>query len=273
MNFIVLINSVVNSMNTREIAIIICLIIFLIVIFCIKNLRKSALDVIRAFFSTKLIIPFIGMTLYILLILYLLSRIGLFNISLVKDAIFWVFIGAIPLFLKAADIKKKYKNFFRNNAFEFIKLTTVFSFFINFYTFDIIFELILIPVIILIVCLIVVSKSQEKYKPVEKFFSFIFSIIVIYLVYNFIYNIFVNPNGFLNINTGITYILPPILTITLLPYIYILALYIEYESFYIRLKLLIKDSNTYKDIFKKVFKKYNLDFFRLTDFLYRVPNL
>lgn len=275
MNFIELITSVVNSLNTREIAIIIWVIIFLIVIFYIKNLRKAALDVVRAFFSTKLIIPFIGMILYISLILYLLSLIGLFNINLIKDAFFWFFIGAIPLFLKAADIKKKYKNFFRNNIFEFIKLTTVFSFFINFYTFNIIIELILQPVIILIVLLIVVSKSQEKYKPAEKFFSFIFSIIVIYLVFNFLYNIFVNPNGFLKINTGIIYILPPILTITLLPYIYILALYIEYESFYIRLKLLIKDLNTYKEVFKKVFKKYNLDFFSLADFIseFRIYNI
>jgi hypothetical protein len=90
---------------------------------------------------------------------------------------------------------------------------------------------------------------------------------VIYLILNFIYNLFINPNGFLNINTGIIYILPPILTVTLLPYIYILALYIEYDSFYLRLKGVFNDSKTYNNVFKKVFKKYNLDFFGLTAFL------
>jgi len=241
-----------------------------------KSTRKAVFDVLRAFFTIKIIIPFIVMTLYTLLILYLLSLIGLFNVNLIKDAIIWFFVGAIPLFFKTNDINKKYKNFFRNNTFEFIKLTTVFSFlFINFYTFNIIIELILIPILIVIVFLIAFSKTDEKYKPAEKFLNIIFLIIVIYLILNFIYNLFMNPNGFLNINTGITYILPAILTITFMPYIYALALYIEYEAFYILLKTVPNTSKTYKYIFEKVFKKYNLNFFGLTAFLreFRIYNI
>lgn len=278
MNLIELINSFVNSLNTRETAIIIVSIIFLIVIFSIKRTRKAALDFLRAFFSIKLIIPFIGMTFYISLILYLLSCIGLFNISLIIVAIFWFIIGAIPLFFKANAIEKKYKNFFRNNAIESIKLPTAFSFIINFYTFNIITELILIPALILVICLIAVSKTDEKYKPAEKLFSIILLIIAIYLILNFIYNLFINPTGFFNINNGITFIFPAILTITLLPYIYILALYIEYDTFYLRLKGLkgvFNDSKTCKYVFKIVFKKYNLDFFGLTAFLseFRIYNI
>jgi hypothetical protein len=256
-------------------AIIIWLIVFLIIIFFIKSIRNAVFSVIRAFLAIKLIVPFIGMTLYISLILYLLSLIGLFNAILIKDALFWFIIGAIPLFFKAVDIEKKYKKFFRNNAIEFIKLTTFFNFFINFYTFNIIIELILVPVVIVIVLLVAVSKTDEKYKIVENFLNFIIIIIVAYLILNFIYNLFTNPNGFLNANTGLTYILPAILTITLLPYIYILALYIEYDTFYLRLKMVFTDSETYKYVFKKVFKKYNLDFFGLIAFLseFRIYNM
>lgn len=208
------------------------------------------------------------MTLYISLVLYLLSFIGLFNINLIKDAIFWFIVGAIPLFFKANDVNKKYKNFFRNNAIKFITIPTILSFlFINFYTFNITNEVILLVALLFIACLIAVSKTDEKYKPAEKFFSVIFLIIVIFLILNFIYNLFINPNGFLNINTVITFILPAILTITLLSYIYTLALYIEYETFYVRLKVVFNDSKTHKYVFKKVFKKYKLDFFGLTAFL------
>ncbi len=98
---------------------------------------------------------------------------------------------------------------------------------------------------------------------------------MIYLILNFIYNLFINPNGFLNVKTGIIFIFPAILTITLLPYIYALALYIEYDTFYLRLKAVLNDSKTYKYVFKKVFKKYNLDFFGLTAFLseFRIYNI
>jgi hypothetical protein len=102
------------------------------------------------------------MTLYISLILYLLYYIELFNISLVKNAIFWFIIGAIPLFYKTNDIEKKYKNFFRNNVIECFALPAIFSFLINFNTFNVIIELILISIIIFIVLLISVSKTNAK---------------------------------------------------------------------------------------------------------------
>ncbi|PKL67012.1 MAG: hypothetical protein CVV28_08120 [Methanobacteriales archaeon HGW-Methanobacteriales-1] len=268
MNLIELINSVTSSLSTREIAIIILLFVFLIIIFSIKSTRKAIFDLLRIILSAKkVIIPFIGMTLYISLILYLLYYIELFNISLVKNAIFWFIIGAIPLFYKTNDIEKKYKNFFRNNVIECFALPAIFSFLINFNTFNVIIELILISIIIFIVLLISVSKTNAKYKPAEKFFSIILVIIFLCLILNFIYNLFINPNGFLSKNTLITFILPAILTIFLLPYIYALALYIEYDSFYSRLKAVPNISKIYKYVFKKVFKKYNLDFFGLTAFL------
>lgn len=275
MNLIELINSVVNSLSTREMAIILLLIAFLIIIFSIKSTRKAVFDVLRGFFAIKLIIPFIGMALYMSLILYLLSFMELFNVNLIKDAIFWFIIGAIPLFLKANDINKKYKNFFRKNTFECFALPAIFSFLINFYTFNVIIELILIPILIFIMLSIAVSKTNEKYKPTEKFFSAILVIIFVCLFLNFISSLSINLNRFLNINTLITFILPAILTITLLPYIYALALYIEYDTFYMRLKLIINDSKTHKYVFKKVFKKYNLHLFGLFTFLseFRIYNI
>lgn len=266
MNFLIeLINSVINSLNTREIAILFWVIVFLIVIFFIKSTRKAVFDIFKTFFSTKIIIPFVGMILYIYLILHILSYLGLFNINLTKDMVFWFIIGAFPLFIKANEPKKD-KNFFKNNALEFIKLTTVFGFFINFYTFNIFIELIFVPLIIVMIALLVVSKSQEKYKPVENLLNFIFLIIVVYLVIFFIYNLWIDPYGFINIDTGIAYILPGILTILLLPYIYLLALYVEYDMIYRLLKLRLNDSKAYKCVFK-IFKTYNLDLYRLIAFL------
>ena len=247
MNLIELINSVVNSLSTREIAIIIMVIVFLIIIFSIKKTRNAVFDLLKIFFSAKkIIIPFIGMTLYISLILYLLSSIELFTNSLIKNAIFWFIVGALPLFYKAAYIKEKYKNFFRKNAIECFALSAIFSFLINFYTFNVIIELILISITIFIVLTLAVSKTNEKYKLAEKFFSTILVIIFVCLILNFTYNLFINPNGFLNINTVITFILPAILTFFLLPYIYVLALYIAYDTFYLRLRVVINDSKTYK---------------------------
>jgi hypothetical protein len=268
MNFIELINSIVNSLNTREMAIIILVIVFLIFIFSIKSTRKGVFDILRLFFSSrKLIIPFIGMTLYISLILYSLFGTGLLNISLIKEVFFWFVIGAIPLFYKTYYINKKYKNFFKNNIFEFASLTTVFSFIINFYNFNIIIELILLITIFILILLITVSKTDVKYNITKKFFNGILSLILLVLFIIFIRNLLINPNSFININTVIIFTLPAFLTITLLPYLYLFALYMEYDSFYSRLKVVVNDSKTYKYAFKIVLKRYNLDFFGLSAFI------
>jgi hypothetical protein len=261
------INYIVNSLNTREIAITILVIVFLIIIFITKKTRKAILKLFKSVFCTKLIFPFIGMILYISLISYLLSQIGLLNLSLIKDVIIWFIIGAIPLFYKTNQINKKYKNFFRNNIFEFISITTIISFIYNFYTFNIIIELILAIIVLFLTLLIVVSKTNEEYKNVEKLFNIFLKLIFLGLFIIFIHYLLINPNGFININTVIIYILPAILTISLLPYIYVFALYMEYKDFYSRLKSLINDSNLYNQVFRKVLKKYKLDYFGLTAFL------
>ncbi len=275
MNFLIeLINYFINSLNTREIAIIILLIVFLIVIFSIKSVRKLVPGIIRLLFSIKIVIPFIGMVLYISLILFILYSLGFLNLNLIKDVVFWFLIVSIPLFFAANEIKKD-KSFFKRKAAEFIGVTTVIGFFINFYTFDLFIEIVLQIILFGLILLIAVSKTDEKYKPVEKLFSRILIIIFACLVMFFIFNLFTNPNELININTVITFVLPGILTILVLPFIYFLALYIEYDSFYVRLKLILKKPKLHKYVFKEVFKKYNFDLYGLIDFLskFRVFNI
>jgi len=252
----------------------ILLIVFLIVIFSIKDARKAVLDIIRLLLvSIKIIIPFIRMVLYISLILFILTYLGFLNINMVKNVIFW-FAVAIYLFFKANEVTKD-KNFFKTKAVEYVGLTTVIGFIINFYTFNLLIEIVLQIIIFALILLIAVSKTQEKYKPVEKFLSTILFIILACLVIIFLNNLFTNPNEFININTGITFILPGILTVLLLPFIYLLALYISYDLFYARLKIVLNGSKLYKYVFKEVFKRYNLDLYGLDAFLseFRIFNI
>jgi len=266
-SLIQLLNSFVNSLDTGEIAIIIILIVFSILVSSSKGVRKALRGVVKAFLATKIIIPFMGMVLYISLISFMLYHLGVLNANLVKYVFFWFFPVAIPLFLAVNKVKED-KNFFKTNAVESVKLATFFSFLINFYTFNIIFELILTSSTFFLILLIAVSKIDKKYKPVENLLTAILVIIVACLFIFFIYNLFKHTNEFINITTGIAYALPAILTILLLPFIYLFALYVSYEWFYnVRLKLVINESKLRKYAFKEVFKRYNLNLYGLNDFL------
>ncbi len=266
MMLIGLINSFVHSLDTGEIAIIIILIVFSIWVLSSKGVRNALGGVVKAFLVTKIIIPFIGMILYISLISLILYHLGVLTINLVKYVLFWFFPVAIPLFFAANKVKDD-KNFFKTKAVESVKLATFFSFLINFYTFNIIDELILQSTSFVLILLIAVSRIDKKFKNVENFLTIILSVIVAGLVIFFIYSLVKHPNEFININTGIAYVLPAILTILLLPFIYLLALYMRYELFYALMKNRINDSKLHKYVFKEVFKRYNLDLYGLNDFL------
>lgn len=267
MNLLIeLVNSFVNSLNTREMAIIILLFAFLIGISFIKGVRKAAKDIIKIFFSIKLIIPFISMLLYIFLILFVLYYIGFLNINLTKDIVFWFVIVAIPLFFTANKVREN-KNFFKNEAMEYIKLTTIFGFLINFYTFNLFIEIILQLSLFIIILFISFSKTDKKYKSVEAFFNIIFLIVFVYLVIFFINSFLINFNELININTGISYILPAVLTILFLPFVYMLALYMRYELFYVFSKTQFNDSKLHIYVFKEVFKRNKLNLYELHDFL------
>ena len=265
-SLIQLISSFVNSLDTGEISIIIISIAFSIWILKYKGVREALCGVVKAFLTTKIIIPFIGMILYISLISLILYHLGILNIDLVKYVIFWFFPVAIPLFFTANRVVED-KNYFKTKAVEYVKITTLFSFFINFYTFNIFGELILQSILLFLILLIAVSKIDKKYKAVENLLSIILLIIVACLVIFFIYSLLKQPNELININTGIAFVLPGILTILLLPYIYLLALYMRYDLFYLLMKAQINDSKLNKYVFKEVFKRYNLNLYGLNDFL------
>lgn len=258
-----LVNSFINSLSTREMALIILLFaIFLILVFFNKSVRSLIPEIIKLFFSIKL---FIVMILYIALILFILYIMGILNILLTKDVIFWLILVPIPLLYAASKFKDE-KNFFRNKAIGYISLTTFFGFIINFYTFNVFVEIIFLIILFLLIALISVSKTDEKYKPVENFFNILLLIIIFYLVIFFIYNLLINPNDFININTLITYILPSLLTALFLPFVYIFALYMRYETFCVFLKVKYNNPKLRKYVFKEVFKRYNLKLYKFNEF-------
>lgn len=264
MNILIeLINSFINSLSTREMALIILMFtIFLILVFFNKGVRSLIPEIIKLLFSIKL---FIVMISYIALILFVLYIMGILNISLTKDVIFWLILVPIPSLYAASNFKDE-KNFFKNKAIEYISLTTFFGFIINFYTFNIYVEIIFLIVLFFLIALISVSKADEKYKPVENFFNMVLLILIFYLVIFFIYNLLLNPNGFINMNTLIIYILPTVLTVLFLPFVYISALYMRYETFCVFLKVKYKDTKLRKYIFKEVVKRYHLKLYKFNKF-------
>ncbi len=141
-------NEFLNSISSREIAILIWGFIFFGVLLILSKNYKGLINIIKLLFSKILIYCYIFIGLYIFLIFYLIKKTIFWDSFLIKDFIFWCVGFALVSLFNSNNINSNAKAF---TKFKNIFSLTVFTdFFLNFFTFELGWEMIFIPVVSLI---------------------------------------------------------------------------------------------------------------------------
>lgn len=269
-------NTITDIFNNREMAIILWLLIFLIWVLTFKDIRSSIHSFGGTLFQKLFIIAFLAMSIYVGLILLLYFYLHLWDLTMVKETIYWFFGTALVLSFNvnnANDDEDYYKKILLNN----VKFILILEFIINLYVFSFWFEMILIPSIIIFATMSAVAETQKKFVLVKKVLDFILAVYGIGLVVFAIIHITSDYSYLFTSINFVNFLLPPLLTIAFLPFIYFFALYISYESLFVRLDIFIKEDKLLARFAK--LKLFQLCFFRLkklqkikkenfTDFLY-----
>lgn len=221
--------------NSREIAIIIWLILFILYYLSKHDIRKSIFDLLKSLFHYKIIISLVNMIFYISIIIVLLSKFGFWSMMFLKDSILWTFLTAFILLMNSVDVHKQ-KSLFLKTIIDSLKVIVIIQFIANSYTFSLISELILIPIIVLITMLEAYSSGKEEYKKLNQILFILLVIISASIIINSIYLIKIDLNKFRTYETLKKSVLPIILTISYLPFIYTVMLISNYESLFLRFK-------------------------------------
>lgn len=247
--------------STRELALLIWGLVFLILISLSQNIRQGIFGLLRVFFSKHLIRPFLLLVGYTLLTIFLLNQIGLWDKSLTKDTVFWFFTVAMVAFItinKAEDLV-----FFKEIIVDSIKWIVVIEFLINFYTFSLLTELTLVPIIVFISVIQAYSQTDKKYESVEKLFRNVITIIGLGLLVYVIYETVVEFRNTFTIQNLKSLLHPIIMTIAFLPFAYILALYMTYEMLFVRVDFLARDKKIGSRLKRQILWTANLNFNKL----------
>ena len=221
--------------NNREIAIGIWVIIGLAVILPTKPARQFIKTAIPILFCKKFVIFYIVFLSFLGLVLFALNWVGLWDLTLLKDTVFWVLFVELPLFAKAIE-KADGGRFFSKLIRENVAIVVAIEFFVGFWTFSLITEIILIPLTVLISVLQVLAGQDKKHRSVKRFFDGLLVLWGIILLINAIYSLIRAPNQFLSFDTLKSLLLPLVLLVFNLPVVYGLALYNTYEQIFIRIK-------------------------------------
>lgn len=245
--------------DNREIAIIFWLCALLFWALTKKQIRQSLAHVAKALFAKSIMTSFVVMVAYILLEIAVLYHFKLWNISQLKMTIFWGLIVATSMLFNFNKIIED-PNFLSKAIKDNIRFTVFIDFIVNLYVFSLLIELIFVPVSALIGGMIAVAESDEKYKPVEKLLNVILGIFGLWLIIYAFYHIFIGFSNFSRIQTIKDLILPPILSLMLLPFIYLVALFAQYEILFIRLRFSIKDPHLVSFTKYQLLINYNFNF-------------
>jgi hypothetical protein len=133
-----------------------------------------------------------------------------------------------------------------------IKFVLIMEFVVNLYSFSLPAELIVMPAVTFIAMSNVFAESKQEYKKVSKLLNFILGVFGLYLLVFTFREIVLDFQNFATIKNLRDFFLPPLFSIVLLPFVYVMALFMQYEMFFVRIDIANKNSGVTKYAKRKI---------------------
>jgi hypothetical protein len=247
----------IQSFSNRDIALGVWSLIMVVGVSFIKGIGESIVHLAKAFFQRQILISFISMLVYVSFIVCVLYLAGFWDVSQLKDTIYWTFGVAFTALVNISKFKEA--SHFRELIISALKWTILVEFVVGFYTFGLITELILLPSITFLFLLQIVAKQKEEHQQVANATQYVINAIGFVLLAAVCYK---TVHSFQELPTLVnlkSLLLTSILTILYLPYIYCLALYCQYEVLFVRITFLTNKENLQKALKSNILRVANLN--------------
>lgn len=223
-----------SILSTREWATLIWGCIFMLYVLCHREIRKSLWNVIVIFFDKKLRILWEIILLYVLTITMVFCYLPIWENIYIKDIIIWFLFSGLIYCMNAVSSEAD-ETYIKKILKDNLKFTMILEFFMSTFTFNIWIELAIIPVITIITVMNVIAEKKEEYKSVHKLLDSILAIAGFWIFYETI-KIGINEYKQLNIiNTLVSFMIPIVYLILIIPLEYLLELYSKYEVLFLRM--------------------------------------
>ena len=227
--------NVSEILNNREIAILVWLLIVSLYIFRSRDVRKSLASVFETVFSGKILIPVLILAVYMGGIAYFLSHLKLWNVTLLKDTLFWFFSAGMVTMYKYVAVKNGDIPI-RELLYDNMKVIVVLEFIMNTFTFVLWAELVIVPVITVVVMMNVYIEATKGDRDVAKLLGGTQAVLGLVLMGHVLYRAVHDYQILGTLDTLRSFLLPILLSAAIIPAAYLMAIYSNYESLFIGFK-------------------------------------
>lgn len=219
--------------NNREIAIFVWLLVFSVSVYVLRNrdVRKSPAGVFKTMFSGKILFPVLFLAVYMGGVAYFLSRLELWNVTLLKDTLFWFFSAGMLTVFKYVTAKNgnvPVKELLLDN----LKFIVVLEFIMNTFTFALWAELLIVPVVTVVVMMNVYVEATKGNRDVAKLLAGIQAVFGLTLMGYALYRAVHDYQVLGTLDTLRSFLLPIFLSAAIIPMAYLMAVYSNYESLF-----------------------------------------
>ena len=203
----------------------------------IRSTRKSLLSLCNAIFRRQILIPLFLMLTYIDVMVLVLYETGVWTTNHLKNTVLWTFSVAILSMFRIPQHTED-DTYFRTALKDNFKIIVVLEFIVAFYTFSVFTELLIVPAVTLLIALQTFSDVDQRYKHAGQLVAMILTTIGCGLMLYAVLMLATEPSSFFKAGTLSDFVLPIVLTILFLPFLFVLNLYMQYEVLFTRIKFL-----------------------------------
>jgi len=147
------------------------------------------------------------------------------------------------------------------------------EFLINFYVFSIWVELLLVPISGIIGGLLGIAAVKKEYASLQKSLNNLMAFIGTLLVGYALYMAISDYKNLFTLYNFESFVLPILLTIMFLPFVYLWALYANYETLFIRFQFFVNDKSLLPYLKKKTFLAFRLNLWLLNKWAKHINTL
>ena len=225
-----------GDFSSREIASLIWGLLLLLLVLSNKVLREGLFAVFKVIFSRAIIKWSSLMLAYIFGTCYLLKQFGAWNLHDLKATFLWLVSAGLYMVYQAVKDKPSPRDLiggiFRNG----FNIAVILEFFVSNYTFSIFVELIIVPVAFFLVFISSPSRTDDpRAQLAVNFANSALSWIGLFLLLRGIVIAVAQWGEFWNLQTAHSFLLPIALSLTFLPFLWIVLTHTAYEHCFLRL--------------------------------------
>jgi hypothetical protein len=220
--------------NSREIATAFWLLLFAVGALSKPDIRRAAGRIVQSFCHVKVFLPAFLLFVYVIVTVAGLKAVGVWRSDLIKDTIVWFCFSGIAMLARFVTADRP-GNAFRETMIDSIKVVILVEFLINTYTFPLAVELILVPLLTLIAMLDAVASMKKEYTAVAKVLKGIQMVLGLTILAAAARQALADWHNLDSLDTLRSVALAPILSVFMLPFMYLLLVYSKYETIFVRL--------------------------------------